>query len=97
MGDGALRRLFDAAGDVEVVGAVGQAHRTAAARFAARLLGAGVEVEAGGGEALLAAGAGAVEIDAFAAGVAHGGIGTGGSVELLVAAQFHREAEAFAG
>ena len=35
-----------------------------------------------------------IEINAFSAGVAHGGIGTSGSVQLAVATQFHREAEA---
>ena len=38
-----------------------------------------------------------IEINAFTAGMAHGGISTGGAVEFAVAAKFHREAEAIAG
>ena len=38
-----------------------------------------------------------IEINAFTTVVAHGGIGTGGAVELPIAAQLHREAEAIAG
>ena len=67
VGDGALGGFVDTAGDVELTCAVAQPYGSGAAGFAARLLGAGVEVEAGGGEALLAAGTGAVEINAFAA------------------------------
>ena len=38
-----------------------------------------------------------VEINAFSAGMAHCCIGTGGSVELPIGAQLHREAKAIAG
>ena len=75
--DGALGGLVDAAGNVEVRGAVGQANGTGAARFAATLLSSCVEVDAGGGQLLLAAGPLAVEVDALAAALRQAVVGHG--------------------
>ena len=75
--DGALGGLVDAAGKVEVVGSVGQAHGAGAAGLAARLLGLGIEIHAGGGEALHAAGASAVEVQALAAALGQAVVGHG--------------------
>ena len=62
----ALSRFRDATLHIQTIHAMGEAHRTTAAGFAARLLSAGIEVEVGGGELLLAAGAGALAAGAAA-------------------------------
>jgi hypothetical protein len=75
--DGALGRLFNAARQIEVVDPIGQAHGAGAAWFAAALFRLGVEIHAGGGEPLLAAGAGAVEINPLAAPLSQPVVGHG--------------------
>ena len=75
VGDGALGGFVDAAGHVEQGGAVGQPDGTTAAGFAARFLGPGIEIKAGGAQPLLTAGTIAVEVDPLAAALGQAVVG----------------------